>query len=199
VIGFNDRLAQAAAHSVQPRDVLLTLPGISIAEQGSHYEDLTGVDWVIGGEQITRLGIDLKMRDYRYSDYNPDLCLETESTDRSTGWTRDTRKRTDAVLWIYRNGWCVLVPFRPLLVAFERNEQLWRADAAKRRPQYPGGENIQTSYRNGSTWQSRDIVVSQALIAAGVRAEGWWIATARFVAGIGLVKPWDTGPAWAPR
>lgn len=92
-------------------------------------DDLTGVDYWVIMSSGTRFGVDCKVRAEDWATRGADdLALETWSMIEQSrvGWTRDDKKKTDYVLWLWRDTgrWCLL-PFVPLRTVFSRNWQRW--------------------------------------------------------------------------
>ncbi len=139
---FDDRLAMSQGTAGQGTidDILLrTIPGATAVRNASRREDRHGTDkWVdhVRGEPLS---IDMKVRskDYAVSG-DDDLALElwsvintrnaegTTLPARKIGWTRNPNKRTDYILWFWKDtGRFCLVPFPMLCSVFCDNWQAW--------------------------------------------------------------------------
>lgn len=130
---FNHELAasQSDSSNGDVNTVLLdAVPHALSANPSDNRDDRNGIDWWVHVESGNRLGVDCKVR---RTDYMPkgedDLALETWSVveRRVVGWTRDPAKKTDYVLWLWKDtGRWVLIPFPMLLAVFELNWKGWR-------------------------------------------------------------------------
>lgn len=132
--GFGDRLVMSTGHAAAAdvQTVLLeTIPGALSVRAAATENDRIGVDWwveMIGGRHIA---VDVKVREQDWAATHPDeddLALETWSVieDKVIGWTRDTNKRCDYVLWLWADtGRYCLVPFPMLCRVFTDNWQHW--------------------------------------------------------------------------
>lgn len=125
-------------------------------------EDRQGVDlWAVrdNGEKI---GIDLK---YRSSNQNNKLPLETWSVIEDNrnrgivGWTRDTNKLTDIVVWYWADGHYAAFPFKPLCEWFSSNWQNCLSNYHS---------SIQCSTKNDLTWYSQCVFVPVQEVASNV-------------------------------
>jgi len=131
---FGERLAMSHGVS-QNKDIrrliLDNIPGALDVHPAHLENDRNGTDWWV--EHITGrwLSVDCKVRESDWWATHPeedDLALETWSVVESKvpGWTRDSRKRTDYVLWLWTDTgrWC-LVPFAMLCKVFTDQWQTW--------------------------------------------------------------------------
>ena len=130
---FHERLqmSQGASQSATVESVLLdNIPGAIAVNQASKADDKTGVDWFVRLRNGKNIGVDCKIRTQDYAERGQDdLALETWSVveNGKTGWTRDSDKRTDYVLWLWTDTgrWC-LIPFHPLCAVFSEKWQDWK-------------------------------------------------------------------------
>ena len=77
--------------------------------------DRNGTDWWIEHTSGKFISVDCKVREKDWSlNGKDDLALEIWSVveNKTVGWTRNSRKRTDFILWLWMDTgrWC-LVPF----------------------------------------------------------------------------------------
>ena len=106
------------------------IPGGLRAIQALPVNDRQGVDWWVETAAGERVGVDCKIRevDPLQKFGKDDLALETWSVieNNTVGWTLNDTKRTDYVLWIWKDTgrWC-LVPFLLLVRAFKANKEKW--------------------------------------------------------------------------
>ena len=106
------------------------IPGSLRAIQALPVNDRQGVDWWVEMESGERIAIDCKVRtlDPLVKYQKDDLALETWSVmeKRIIGWSLDSKKRTDYVLWIWKTTgrWCI-VPFMLLVRAFKNKKDEW--------------------------------------------------------------------------
>jgi len=112
--------------------LLENIPGAIDATAANTRHDRQGTDWwveVVGNEDRRRVSVDVKVRAEDFARHGKDdLALETWSVlNESPGWTRDPRKRTDYILWVWMDTgrWC-LVPFLMLCCVFTDKWQEWR-------------------------------------------------------------------------
>jgi hypothetical protein len=129
-------MSQGHATNTDVHDILLAmLPGAVSARSGAPANDRRGVDWWVELATAHHLAVDVKVRE---KDFAPrgddDLALETWSVcpdehERGViGWTRDSSKRCDYVLWLWQDtGRYCLLPFLPLCKVFTTNWRDWRA------------------------------------------------------------------------
>lgn len=127
-------------------DILsLNIPGAVHVYPARQKDDKNGTDWWVTHRSGYALSVDCKIRS---TDFLPkgcdDLALESYSVveHKKPGWTRDDRKRTDYVLWLWSDTrrWC-LVPFPMLCAVYSQRWQLWRTKYRTERqytPEYGG-------------------------------------------------------------
>jgi len=149
--GFRERLAfsAGAAQGATVESVLLgNVPGAVKVVKSTMEEDRNGTDWWIQTQSGSRLSVDAKVRERDWAATHPDeddLALETWSVVESgvVGWTRDERKRTDYILWLWvdTGRWC-LIPFPFLCRVFADCWPAWSTTfrtARQRTPHLNGG------------------------------------------------------------
>lgn len=140
---FTERMRMSDGVSVtrNVQEILCeNIPGATRAERANAQDDRHGTDWWVLHESGKRLSIDYKVREQDWAATHPredDLALETWSVVEGgkVGWTRDEDKRTDYVLWLWKDTgrWC-LVPFPMLCAVFSEKWEEWKAQY-KTRPQ----------------------------------------------------------------
>lgn len=132
--GFGDRMAmsQGVATNADVRSILLAeIPGAVSVEAAATVNDKQGVDWWVEMSTARHLAVDAKVREKDWAASHPDeddLALETWSVveQRIPGWTRDSSKRCDYVLWLWKDtGRFCLVPFPMLCRVFDQNWMVW--------------------------------------------------------------------------
>jgi len=122
--------SEGVASNVNVVTILLdAIPGAIGVERSGKLDDRNGTDWWVNRGGNTDLSIDAKVR---FKDYKPmgsdDLALETYSVmeTQKPGWTRDSRKRTDYILWLWQDtGRWVIMPFPLLCSAMQRRWKQW--------------------------------------------------------------------------
>lgn len=138
---FKTQLVMSAgvASSDDVRQMLLdNIPGATGVRKATTNEDRSGTDWWIDHERGSAISVDTKIRPHdpveRYG--KDDLALEVWSIvpgshrrDRALkaiGWTLDETKRTDYVLWLWKNTkrW-TLIPFPQLCASFKKRLDIW--------------------------------------------------------------------------
>jgi hypothetical protein len=138
------------------RDILLErIPGSVNAHPAHITNDRNGTDYWVEHMSGKHLSVDCKIReeDYFKKQGCDDLALEIWSVKETgkVGWTRDTSKRTDFILWYWNDtGRYCFVPFPELCNAMQTKWQEW----ARR---YKTAE--QRSWDNGRTWTSECVFV----------------------------------------
>jgi len=149
--GFDDRLAMScgtAASSNIGEILLANIPGATQCRRANQNEDKHGTDWWVDHVRGSPLSVDVKVREEDYaakpkSRAADDLALETFSVVESskTGWTRDECKRTDYILWYWKDtGRFCLLPFAMLCAVFREEWQKWK-QLYKTRSQHTPGPN----------------------------------------------------------
>lgn len=154
VFNFHDQLKMSHGVSLAPsfRDILISeIPNAIAVRQANDHEDRTGTDWWVDRQNNKPLSIDLKVREIDYG--KSDLALEIWSVveHEIIGWTRDTTKATDYVLWFWKDTkrWCLL-PFPMLCRVFSLLWEDWENEYKTAR---------QTSRLNGRVYHSECVFV----------------------------------------
>ncbi len=105
------------------------LPALLAVRRAGVSDDRRGTDyWVERANGLPPLSVDVKIREKDWAKRGrDDVALETWSVCYSrVGWTRDTAKRTDFVMWYWLDTKrFLLIPFPPLCVVFSRHWQEW--------------------------------------------------------------------------
>lgn len=121
-----------SSNSDVERILLLELPGAAHAYEAHSANDRNGTDWWVECMNGNHLSVDVKVRREDWAakpSPSDDLALETFSVveKQIPGWTRDVKKRTDYILWLWTDTgrWC-LIPFPMLCRVFQVNWQDWR-------------------------------------------------------------------------
>lgn len=144
--------ADGVAAKADLESVLLqTIPGAVLAERATPTEDKAGTDYWVTLSSGRILSVDLKVRrkDPQESFGSNDVALEiwSDVERRIVGWTLDTGKRTDYVMWYFEpTGRWMLFPFPMLCQAFQSHGKKWCATYR------------QATQSNG-TWTSRCVFV----------------------------------------
>jgi hypothetical protein len=130
---FGERLAMSHAESSNGdigAILVGQIPGALSAHPAHLVNDRHGVDWYV--EMPGRhLGVDCKVRSEDWSkraDPCDDIALEIWSVEEKgiRGWTADTDKRCDYILWLWKDtGRWMLVPFQMLLAVFVERLPEW--------------------------------------------------------------------------
>lgn len=130
---FEERLimSQGVATSASIESVLVqNIPGAVSAHRASQADDRSGTDWWVKMPSGHLLSVDCKVRqeDWLAKKGVDDLALEYWSVKEQNivGWTLRTDKRTDYVLWLWKDTgrWC-LIPFAMLCRVFRDNKPRW--------------------------------------------------------------------------
>ncbi len=152
-------IATGVAASPEITEILRNnLPGIEQVEKAHVSDDKMGVDYWAYRKGLPPLGVDCKIRDIDPMQFKipaDDLALETWSVmGVKIGWTADTKKRSDYILWFFRptKRW-VLLPFPMLQVVFVMNKEKWFKEYRHERQ----------STNNGQ-WESECIFVPRKII-----------------------------------
>lgn len=162
--GFNEQLAMSSGFAVNAdvKSVLLDLiPGAVSVKQAATENDKQGIDWWVELSTAKHLAVDAKVRETDWASSHPnddDLALETWSVvdKRIVGWTRDTNKKCDYVLWLWKDtGRFCLIPFPMLLKVFLTNWREWRKT-------YKCA--VQTTTRHSDSYRSECVFVPRSVI-----------------------------------
>ena len=133
VYDFDERLAmsQGADKGSVSAILLANIPGANSVSKASVSNDKSGTDYWVEHCSGKHLSIDVKVREEDYSakpNKQDDLALETWSVmeHNKVGWTRDSNKRSDYILWYWLDTgrWC-LISFPYLCKVFQDNWTLW--------------------------------------------------------------------------
>ena len=130
--GFAERLGMShgAAIGVGVEEILKdNVPGAWNVRRASEQDDRSGTDFWVERGCGESLSVDCKIRSQDWSLKGcDDLALETWSVIErgKVGWTRDSAKRTDYVLWFWKDTgrWC-LIPFPMLCKVFAAKWEAW--------------------------------------------------------------------------
>lgn len=130
-------MSDGVSEASDVQSILLdAIPGAIDVVRANEIDDRSGTDWWVVMSNGVRLSVDAKVRDQDWLAKPPpfkadDLALETWSVVESQkiGWTRDDNKKTDYVLWLWKDTgrWC-LVPFRMLCGVFTDHWQSWSTE-----------------------------------------------------------------------
>jgi len=165
---FDQQLLMSSGHaaSVDVRDVLLSaIPGALDAHAAAKENDRLGVDWWVEMTNAKHLAVDAKVREEDWAathPYEDDLALETWSVVEKgiVGWTRDTNKRCDYVLWLWKEtGRYCLIPFPMLCGVFAEHWEVWRDEYKV---------STQRTRRNGSEYHSECVFVPRREVWARI-------------------------------
>ena len=147
--------------------ILANFPDAVKVERANVTDDKSGIDYWVTTQSGQRHGIDVKVRSKDYAQGYPpkdDIALEIWSkVDSKVGWTRDTNKRTDYILWIWLDtGRWTLVPFPMLCSVFSGHWEQWakKYDAPI--------QNTRNS--DGSQWQSQCVFVPRNVVWGAIYA-----------------------------
>lgn len=114
--GFTERLkmSQGVSQNKSIMDILRdNLPGAMLVYQATEADDRQGTDWWVEMTNGDKLSVDCKVREQDYATRGKDdLALEIWSVKEKhiAGWTRCADKRTDYVLWLWKETgrWCLI-------------------------------------------------------------------------------------------
>ena len=131
---FSEQLAfsEGNSGSMSIADVLLSaIPGALAAHRAHPANDRLGIDWFVEMPNGRLLAVDAKVRseDYWATKGKDDLALEIWSVcGKKIGWTLDTSKATDYILWLWTTtGRWALFPFPMLCGVATANMPTWKA------------------------------------------------------------------------
>ncbi len=133
---FNERLnmSQGVSESRSVESILKeNIPSALTVHQAHFANDRNGTDWWVECEAGKFLSVDCKVREKDFLKLKgwDDLALETWSVveKEKIGWTRDTSKQTDFVLWLWKDtGRWLLIPFQMLCRVFRDNWKRWTSE-----------------------------------------------------------------------
>jgi hypothetical protein len=153
------RMSEGHANGLDATTILAAeIPGAVSVRRASTADDKAGTDYWVRLCNGTELSVDLKARSVDFAAKPPphggdDLALEVWSVrdPPRVGWTLDTRKRTDYVLWHWQDTgrWCLL-PYRMLLAVFTLHLAEWSG-------RYK--HDVQTTRTATNEWQSECVFV----------------------------------------
>lgn len=160
--GFGDRLEMSQGVSENESISAIVknnIPSALAVYQAHFANDRNGTDFWVECESGKFLSVDCKVREKDFIEVNgcDDLALESWSVveKNKVGWTRDTSKQTDFVLWLWKDtGRWLLVPFQMLCKVFSDNWKEWRREFKTARQYTP----------NHGGYHSECIFVPRALV-----------------------------------
>lgn len=125
-------MSQGVSANAKISEILMgNVPGATAARLASPKDDRNGTDWWLDHTSGKSISVDCKVRESDWLATHPDeddLALETHSVIEANkvGWTRDPQKRTDYILWLWRDTgrWCLL-PFPMLCGVFMDSWKRW--------------------------------------------------------------------------
>ena len=169
---FKERLVWSAGFLDEGIEHILLerIPGCSGVVRSTEQEDRSGTDYWAERAGLPSLSVDVKVRseDFILRGHD-DLALETWSVvNQKVGWTRDAKKRTDFILWFWKEtGRFFLVSFPALCKVFEVYWQLWSA-------------RYKTAPQSSGTWESECVFVPRSVVVEKLEAwrEGRFVAPA---------------------
>lgn len=155
------QMSEGVSDKKDPKDVLLLrFPHAINVTRASVSEDKSGTDYWITQPSGHKQSVDVKVRAVDCKRFgNDDVALETWSVleKKKIGWTRDSHKRTDYILWIWQDtGRWMLVPFPLLCAVFEKKWEAW--SKKYKSPIQP------TVNKDGSHWHSQCVFVPRLLL-----------------------------------
>lgn len=141
-------------------DYLLTkIPQAQKVKRADLPDDKNGIDYWVKLQSGRVVGVDVKVRDEDWSQRGrDDVALETWSVvDKAIGWTRNAAKRTDYILFLWKETMrCMLMPFPMLCSIFVANWEQWRE---KYKPHIQRTKN-----EDGTFWESECVFVPRQLL-----------------------------------
>lgn len=159
-------MSQGICSEVNPNSILVSnIPGAVSVLRANQTDDRQGTDYWISLQNGKRLSVDIKVRAKDCITYGKDdLALETWSVKEHSkiGWTRDSEKQTDYILWIWTDTgrWC-LVPFHLLCASFNRRWGKWIAE-------YGTKEQATTGKYGEIRWHSECVFVPRREVWAAI-------------------------------
>lgn len=165
--GFAERLqmSQGISATKDIAQILLeNIPGALAVAKATEQEDRSGTDYWIKHRRGESISVDVKVRSQDFA-FKPmpnradDLALEIWSVKEKQikGWTLDSKKMTDFVLWYWSDSgrWC-LVPFAMLCAVFEENLDAWIAKYKRATQRTPNSYG--SAYHSECVFVPRNIV-----------------------------------------
>jgi len=160
--------------------LLDNIPGATGVRRADKTDDRQGTDWWVERENGRRLSVDCKVR---RDDYAPrgkdDLALETWSVmeHQKIGWSRDSGKRTDYILWLWESTgrWC-LIPFPLLCAVFSGLWMEWSEEYGPPARQRTRADGVRSDedYHSECVFVPRRVVwgAIYRMFGGGARGEG---------------------------
>lgn len=155
------KMSVGATDTKNIEDIILScFPNAVKVEKANITDDKNGTDYWVEVLSGDRVSVDVKVREKDYG--KEDVALETWSViDRRIGWTRDVKKRTDYILWVWISSrrW-MLVPFPMLCHVFCESWETWCKNYKK---------SIQnTKNPDGSHWKSECVFVPKNVVWSAI-------------------------------
>lgn len=129
---FNERLvmSQGAQENTSIIAILLNqIPGAVNVHAAHEKNDRHGVDFWVEHSSGKHIAVDCKIREEDWlTKGKDDVALELWSVVEKNipGWTLNEDKRTDYILWLWKDtGRWMLVPFPMLCAAFKKRRHEW--------------------------------------------------------------------------
>lgn len=155
-------MSEGIHDTANPKAILLSrFPLARNVERAAISDDKSGTDYWVTMPSGHKQSVDVKVREIDWRQTHPkedDIALETWSVveQEKIGWTRDTSKRTDYILWIWKDtGRWLLIPFPMLCSVFVKNMEVWSKKY---------GTKKQQTHFNGSYYHSECVFVPRLLI-----------------------------------
>jgi hypothetical protein len=154
------RMSQSESSNLSIAEILVgQIPGAVNAHQSHETNDRNGVDWWVEHSSGKHIGVDCKVREEDWSKKGfDDVALELWSVveKKVVGWTLNESKRTDYILWFWRDtGRWMLIPFPFLVAVFKKNLNNWMGLYKKA---------TQRTVMNGFSYHSECVFVPRQVI-----------------------------------
>ena len=141
--------------------ILARFPNAIKVEKAKPSDDRKGTDWWITMQsgEVESLDIKVRKRDYSSNPLKDDLALEVWSVlNKKVGWTRDTSKRTNWIMWKWADTRRFLLePFPWLCSVFVEN---WKAWCEK----YDAPIQDTVDAKGNLLWQSQCVYVPRLVV-----------------------------------
>jgi len=168
--GFDEQLAmsEGVCETGDIESMILgCIPGSVAVHRAHESNDRSGVDYWVEHERLRHLAVDVKCRDEDYATKGfDDLALEVASVmpengrGGAIGWTLNTKKNCDYILWLWRDtGRFCIVPFHLLCKVFRKHKDAWCREYKTA---------IQTSRQGSRTWRSQCVFVPRREVWAAI-------------------------------